>query len=247
MRELKVFVERCVRPVKAEGSKKLEMRLELYSHLYSAYEEERTRTGNDEAAAQAAMARIGDPSKLTEELNASLSLLDRWTGTLDMFSCRRIHESPWQYAVRLARLSLKISLVVLVPVIMCSILLADKFGFAQQFLLRLCVALILVETFGCLICGWLFAMLRDQFERNGWQKHLALLFSKIVVALLVTIPAAGWAFFYGVSGDAQEATAFLPTWILLGVLACPGLLWAAWLDAKLTRDLRQWQELQIDK
>ena len=247
MNKLKVFVERCVRPVKAESSKKLEMRRELYSHLESVYEQERKRTGSDEAAVQAAIARMGDPRELTEELNASLSLLDRWTGTVDMFSCRAIRESPWQYAVRLARLTLKVSLAILVPFVVVSILVAGQWGFRQQFLIRFCAALILIETLGCLMCGWFFAMLRDQLEQYGWQKHLVPLVLKIGVALLFIIPVAGWAFFYGVSGDAAEATAFLPRWILLGLLAGPGVLWAAWLDANLTRDLREWQELQIDQ
>lgn len=247
MNELKLFVERCVRPVKAEGSKKLEMRRELYSHLQSVYEQEQKRTGNDEAAIQAAMARMGNPNELTEELNASLSLLDSWTGKVDMFSCRGIHESPWQYAVRFARLTLKVSLAILVPFVVVSILIAGEWGFRQQFLTRFCAALILIEALGCLMCGWFIAMLRDQLEQNGWEKHLVPLVLKIGAALLLIIPVAGWAFFYGVSGDAAEATAFLPRWFLLGLLAGPGILWAAWLDAKLTRDLREWQELQIDQ
>ena len=64
MNELKVFVERCVRPVRAEGSKKLELRRELFGHLQDAYEHERQQTDSDEKAMEAAIARMGEPPTL---------------------------------------------------------------------------------------------------------------------------------------------------------------------------------------
>ena len=247
MNALKLFVERCVRPVKAEASKKLEMRRELYSHLQAVYEEERRRAESDEAALRSAIARMGNPGQLTDELNASLSVLDRCTGWLDMITCRGIAESPWEYSARLARMALKVSLAILIPFVVTSILFAGQLAFRQQFVIRFCIALILIETPGCIMCGWFFAALRDRLEMYGWQKNVVPLVSKMCVAFMFSIPLAGWTFFYGVSGDLAAATASLPRWILLSLLAGPGVLWAAWLDAKLTRDLREWEELQIDQ
>ena len=247
MNQLKVFVERCVRPVRAESSRKLEMRRELYGHLESVYEREREQTGSDEAAIEAAIARMGDPGELTKELNSSLSVLDRWTGTLDRLFCRTIRESPCRYAVRLTAWVFKLSLALLVPVVVVSALVAGQWGFHQQLMIRICVALVLIETIGCLIGSWFFAMLCDRLEEHGWNKQLVPLVLKIGVTLLLAVPLGGWVFVYGVSGDAATATAFLPRWILLSLLACLGVLWAAWLDAKLTRDLREWRELPIDQ
>ena len=247
MNELKVFVERCVRPVKAEASKKLEMRRELYGHLESVYEQERHRTESDEAAAHAAIARMGDPKELTDQIDSSLSLLDRWVGAADLLTARDIGETPWQYAVRLSRFVSKATFVFLVPFFAVSVLVANAWGFHERFLLGFCVWLVVDATLGCLIFGWFFAMLRDQLEQHGWQKHLVPLFVKSVAALAFITAVGGWVFFYAVSGDAAAANAFYPTWILLGLLLGPGVLWAAWLDAKLTRDLREWQELQLDQ
>ena len=57
------------------------------------------------------------------------------------------------------------------------------------------------------------------------------------ITLLIAVTLAGWIFVYLISFDAAAATATLPLWLLLGLLATPGVLWAAWLDAQLIRDL----------
>lgn len=247
MNELKVFVERCVRPIQAEGSKKLGMRRELYSHIEAVYEKERKRTESTEAAVRAAIKRMGDPVELTEELRGSLSLLDRWTGVVDKFSGRKFDDTPWQYAVRLARFSFVLIMMLYVPFISILVLIEGRVGFEQLQLVRLGLAVTLLGPIGGFAFGWFFAILRDCLEPHGWHAGLLPMVLWISLASFLIALAAGGVFFLIVSGDVQATAAYLPRWIPLGLLAGPGLLWAAGLDAKLTRGLREWQELQIEE
>ena len=246
MNELKVFIEGCVRPVWAEGSKKLAMRRELYSHLYTVYEQERQHTENDAAAAEAAIARMGDPNQLTAELNASLSWFDRWTGYSEQMTVRRIDESPWQYGMRSIRFASIFSAALFVPLGTILLLVSNKSAFQQQWMLVLLGAIFVTESLGSMPFAWSFATLRDQLEQHGWHRQTYMLIAGISALLMIVIPSLGWLFFYAVSGDAIEAVAFLPRWLLLAVFAAPLLAWAAWLDAKLTRDLREWLELSVE-
>ncbi len=71
--EMRVIVERAVRPVRASDARKLRMRQELLDHLRAIYDEELERLGDDAAALARARERFGDPHGLTDELQRSLS------------------------------------------------------------------------------------------------------------------------------------------------------------------------------
>jgi hypothetical protein len=77
MTELTEAVERAVRPVWASPTRRRRMRRELLAHLRAAFEEERTRLGDDRLALNQALARFGDPAELTRELQASVPRLER--------------------------------------------------------------------------------------------------------------------------------------------------------------------------
>ena len=100
MKELMVLVERAVRPVQANGWRKMKMRQELLAHLTAAYEEEVTRVGDAPAALAQAALRFGNPAELTRNLQASVPFIERvlftpipgtrWTEGLD----RRVAGRP---------------------------------------------------------------------------------------------------------------------------------------------------------
>ena len=73
LNELRVVVERAVRPVRASDVRKLRMREELLDHLMGIYEEELERGGDEGAALARAKERFGTPSTLTGELQQSVS------------------------------------------------------------------------------------------------------------------------------------------------------------------------------
>jgi ATP-dependent Clp protease ATP-binding subunit ClpC len=75
--ELKVVVERAVRPVRAGMSRKRRMREELLDHLTAICEEEFERTADEKAALVQAKERFGDPNSLAEGLQRSVPAWDR--------------------------------------------------------------------------------------------------------------------------------------------------------------------------
>ncbi|GMV91306.1 MAG: hypothetical protein AMXMBFR82_10840 [Candidatus Hydrogenedentota bacterium] len=77
MKELRVHVERIVRPIRAGVLRKNRMRDELLGHLKTAFEEERFRTRSDAEAEQRAVARLGDPDALREELQRAVPWYER--------------------------------------------------------------------------------------------------------------------------------------------------------------------------
>ena len=75
LKDLKIVVERAVRPVRATLARKRRMREELLAHLVSIFEEEAENLGDDRAALLAAKKRFGDPKELTGQLQETVS---RW-------------------------------------------------------------------------------------------------------------------------------------------------------------------------
>lgn len=97
--QLKVVVERAVRPVRAALKAKLKMRRELLAHLLHVYEEECRRADGNDAMARA-RERFGDPATLTRQLQDSVRRRDYVEIFLeDMIGINR-RESMLQRAAR---------------------------------------------------------------------------------------------------------------------------------------------------
>jgi hypothetical protein len=74
--QLKILVERVVRPVRASIAPKLKMRQELLAHVIDVFEEE-VRLGDEQAALARTQERFGKSAELTGELQASVPRVDR--------------------------------------------------------------------------------------------------------------------------------------------------------------------------
>lgn len=72
MNELRVAVERAVRPLRASEARKDRMREELYAHLWSIFEEEQAGGATEAEAARRACDRFGEPRELTPGLQAAV-------------------------------------------------------------------------------------------------------------------------------------------------------------------------------
>ncbi len=70
-------IERVVGPVWASESRKDRMREELAAHLAASYEEERAQLGDERAAAERALQRLGEAGALTRSLQESVPWLER--------------------------------------------------------------------------------------------------------------------------------------------------------------------------
>jgi hypothetical protein len=81
--QLKIVVERAVRPIPAGTASKLRIREELLAHLTSVYEEELARLGEEQAALLQTQQRFGNPDELTGQLLKSVpgkETADRFMG-----------------------------------------------------------------------------------------------------------------------------------------------------------------------
>jgi hypothetical protein len=104
-------IERAVGPIRAVESRKDRMGEELSAHLAASFEEERARLGNDQAAAERALQRLGKVSELTRSLQDSVPWLERllysplpsppFFDTWDRAGARRSDETLSRYAARI--------------------------------------------------------------------------------------------------------------------------------------------------
>ncbi len=97
LKELKVVVERTVRPVRATMARKRKMREELLAHLVSIFEEAARSLGDEQAALTQAKRRFGDPGELTTQLQQAVPRQDRWRSILENMGYRP-DESAWHLA-----------------------------------------------------------------------------------------------------------------------------------------------------
>jgi hypothetical protein len=105
--QLKIIVERAVRPVRASTSRKGKMREELLAHVVGVFEEECARLGDERAAVVRTALRFGNPAELTRQLQESVPARDAvrryWEG--------RPGEPAWRTAIRFAWVSGTFALV----------------------------------------------------------------------------------------------------------------------------------------
>jgi len=81
--ELKVLVERAVRPVRAALRNKQTMREEMLAHVIAVYEHELQQTHDESAALARTAERFGDPAELTVQLQATVPMRDAVDRLLD--------------------------------------------------------------------------------------------------------------------------------------------------------------------
>ncbi|NQT11696.1 MAG: hypothetical protein HQ582_03035 [Planctomycetes bacterium] len=97
--ELKVVVERAVRPVRATMARKHRMREELLAHLVAIFDEEEKHSGDEQAALEQAKRRFGDPRELTGQLQQGVSRWDRCRSILENMGYHP-SESAWHLATK---------------------------------------------------------------------------------------------------------------------------------------------------
>jgi hypothetical protein len=97
--QLKILIERAVRPVRASVVRKQTMREELLSHVCSVFEEELKRLGDPQAALAQTALRFGNAAEVTQNLQASLPRIDRIDLLVDELWFRP-GESTWRRAIR---------------------------------------------------------------------------------------------------------------------------------------------------
>jgi ATP-dependent Clp protease ATP-binding subunit ClpC len=95
--QLKIIVERAVRPVRVSIARKRRMREELLSHVVGVFEEEAARLGDEQSALARTRERFGQAAELTGQLQESVPPSDR----VDQFA-ENLFGDPDPSALRLA-------------------------------------------------------------------------------------------------------------------------------------------------
>jgi hypothetical protein len=97
--QLKIIVERAVRPVRASASRKRKMREELLAHVSGVFEEELAQVGDDRAALERTALRFGNPAEVTGQLQESVplgdSIMRSWEGRPDESMLRGALRFAW--------------------------------------------------------------------------------------------------------------------------------------------------------
>ena len=106
--QLKIIVERAVRPVRASITCKRKMREELLAHVSGAFEDERARVQDEHAALERTRVRFGNPTEMANELQDSVRISERvwrfWEG--------RPGESALRFALRYVSMQAAIGLLI---------------------------------------------------------------------------------------------------------------------------------------
>jgi hypothetical protein len=135
--QLKIIVERAVRPVRASTSRKGKMREELLAHVVGVFEEESARLGDERAVVERTALRFGNPAEVTRQLQESVPARDAvrryWEG--------RPGEPAWRTAIRFAWVSGTFALVVAV-LVLAPTMVGSVGGWSRETLiLSLCAVL----------------------------------------------------------------------------------------------------------
>ena len=99
--QLKILVERAVRPVRAGTSRKRKMREEMLAHVAAVFEEEQAKVSDELAALAQVELRFGTPAELTAQLQQAVPRHD-WLVRFAEGKLPRPGESTLYYALRLA-------------------------------------------------------------------------------------------------------------------------------------------------
>src|SRR6476620_3497828 len=97
--QLKILVERAVRPVREPTRRQLKMREELLAHVSAVYEEEAVKPDALDALERTRQ-RFGDSAELTRSLQESVPALERMAASLQNLLGRRPGESAVRFAFR---------------------------------------------------------------------------------------------------------------------------------------------------
>ncbi len=254
MNELKIHVERAVRPIQASLRTKLRMRNELYSHLLEIHEEESARTTDEPTAIAAAIKRFGEPESLTAELQETVSRFEMYEAKLDGWIWRRDSESYMQHAFRLAA-----SYSALIPICLLAIFLVwlvqeslgvhphkspSEFVYSvTRFGLSMLVYFVIQVFAVSLIGSHFYHLFNDSWRPKSLPAAIGLSLGAGVFVL-----ATGWLLLLVMVGSMEASiTLLFPSWTILATLVSIGLACFTFVLRYETEQAAPWTSLQIDE
>lgn len=242
--QLKIVVERAVRPVRATLARKRRMREELLAHMVSVFEEEVQRVGDDGAAFQEAKQRFGNPSELSSQLQETVPRTDRFSRFLDEMGGWHAGESVLRQATRLAVFTFVsfVPILVIVP----PVLLVRGRSYAIV-PLELFMAVAGVVVFGVVFAFTLSVHgLHESLFRGTSARSLPLAAVSSLLSALV-VPLAGLVLSWFATGDVAEGYAHF-RFLWWSAILCPFVLIVlARQMAEEARYKSEWADLCIEE
>jgi hypothetical protein len=234
--QLKIIVERAVRPVRASIARKRKMREELLAHVVGVFEEEAARLSDEQAALARTALRFGDPADVTSRLQESVPAGDRTARFLE----GRPGEATLWVLIRIACGAIAWELLSVIAVLLAAdwvtVLPREHWiTFAYVFLAPP------VYFFGlAFLTDWIEKGVYDAAEVS--RLRLALSAAGSLLFMLLFVAGAAWSA-WPTDWNPLGAVAFA------GMLAAcsAGLAWGmAWSNAPRRRYHEEWERLPIE-
>ncbi len=257
--ELKIQVERAVRPVATFWARKNQMREELLAHICEIYDEELSQGHDSKAAVERACQRFGDVATLTQELQQSLPAWQRWalgqhkyTSKIGRRLARQHDESQDRYEWRMLFTigPVYFVFVSLTVLVLPLVLKRRPLNYVEiKFLVALFVAL-----FGALFVLWrTHSRIRAEFLKRirVGQINVRRIISYMVMMAIVVVVAA--VLFWQIQFTGMEGWAMLlENWSLLRVAIAATTIPAvvvmiAYVAARDVYTFEEWGVLSIDE
>jgi hypothetical protein len=239
--QLKILVERAVRPVQASAVRKRKMREELLAHVVGVFEEE-VRLGDEQAALPRTQDRFGQAAELTGQLQASVPPSDSFERSAENFFGGS-GESVLRLAVRFA--AAFGALVSVLPGIMILISVLRGQGSEWLTVARLPSLLAPLWTAFISFCGTLliYGMWQALFGPAGrsWLRA-----GLVAAAAWLLVPVSSFALCLALMADIQKSLWEVVPLLRYGVVAPVALVAVTYLVRSEFRDDREWARLEID-
>jgi hypothetical protein len=249
-----IHVERAVRPVRGEESTKCGMREELYAHIAAIYEEERRRTGGEQAAIDAARRRFGEPDALTAELQESVPRIERFFSRIDATIQRRRGESTLRHALRMILTCLLCYTALAVVTLTATRFLpvAGVGPSVRSLTAHSALGLRVVVAFGAwfIVHVGVFTLIgyamRSQVEAGLLKPRTLFAAAGFCVLSALTVLLSSWAFLLSLPIDPAAAFELLPRWLIMAGLTPLGFAVLSRIAAIEAARSRPWTSLEID-
>jgi ATP-dependent Clp protease ATP-binding subunit ClpC len=228
--QLKLIVERAVRPVRASMSRKRKMREELLAHVSAVFEEEVAKLGEERVALERTEQRFGNPAELTSQLQEAIPASDRIPRFLEDLALRPGESTP-RRAVRYALVTFLACGVVLLPAFLVQ-------GRMNEWPILL-ASPVLVFSF-VVIADWMWQALYG--PTGGFWRKAAL----VAAASWLLVPGVTFGVLLTYSGDVRSSLMDVLPLFPAAVLTPVTFVVSTYGFAAEIRSRKEWASLQID-
>ncbi|MGC1275715.1 MAG: hypothetical protein WBC44_18555 [Planctomycetaceae bacterium] len=243
---LKVIVERAVRPVAGTLPRKKRMREELLAHVTEVFEQERERLGDEAAALAVTEQRFGDPGEVASQLESTVPAYDRLLYLAERLTQERPGEPPRRHAARCA-----LFITIWIAVASAAAMFAVGWIAAETYRLSSMIGLWLLIVVLSWLVAYIFTLLTHAMQRALFGKERRSLARAAGIGGLACLVAAVATFTLHQTVLTNAVTAAeqvrrlaveTPAFLLIPLIVA-GI---AYLLEQERRYSREWSELTID-